>query len=113
MSAGKIALHPSVVTAIEEQQTRVWRLRSLMDATLKAIIAGSEPEDMDATLCALIDYADTVHLALDTEIIVARAVELEEDKRRQAEMEADPEGRTRRVLGLDDDTGQAPPANLQ
>ncbi len=57
--------------AINEQQGHVWRLRSLLDAVHKGTMAASHGpaiEDDDAVLEALVEYADTVHLALDIDL---------------------------------------------
>lgn len=98
MNAVKPVLPPAVVTAIEEQQTRVWRLRSLLDVFREAVIDGDNIDDKEAALDALIELADEVYKALDTESIASRAAEFEDEKRREAEREKQ---RTE-VFGSDD-----------
>lgn len=88
MHAAKPGLRPSVMTAIEEQQTKVWRLRSLLDVLREAIREDHGVEDAGAAIDALVEYADQIHMALDVDTIKARAAELEDEKRQKAEREA-------------------------
>jgi len=74
--------------AVEEQQTKVWRLRSLLDVLREAVREDHDVEDSGAAVDALVEYADQIHLALDESALKARAAELENEKRQEADTEA-------------------------
>jgi hypothetical protein len=58
--------------AIDDQQTRVWQLRNLIEAVNLA----NRGEDLEAALDALIALADETHLALDKESLEKKAEEI-------------------------------------
>jgi hypothetical protein len=72
-------LPPGLKGAIDEQQTRVWRLRNLIDAVNRAS-EGGEVEDIEAALSAAVDYADRIHSDLDAGALAERALALEAEE---------------------------------
>lgn len=72
-------LSPGLITAIEEQQTAVLRLKALLECVALAL-DGSAPyevEDTDAALQAVLDLARGIHKALDAGVIAERAAVLD------------------------------------
>ncbi len=81
-------LPATIAKAVEQQQARLWSLRSLVDLVLVAVQNDGRIEsvdDMEAALVGIIELADSVHEALDEQAIADRAAELAED---QAQREA-------------------------
>lgn len=74
------ASEPSLQEAIDEQQTRVWRLRSLIECVSVVGDGGRGIDDPDAAIEGLVDYADAIHSALDFEALTKRAGELAREK---------------------------------
>lgn len=74
-------IRPPVAKAIDEQRNRLWRLRSLIEVTAFAVDheSGDEIEDLNAVLAGLLELADSIHEALETQTIAERAAELAED----------------------------------
>jgi len=67
------AIPASLREAIEEQQHRVWRLRSLLDCLQSALGANAGIEDLDAAIAGLVEYADRIHSDLDVQVLTERA----------------------------------------
>jgi hypothetical protein len=57
--------------AVSEQQDRVWRLRNLISCVREA--NRDMVKDFEAALSGLVDYADDIHVALDTQVVAERA----------------------------------------
>lgn len=74
---------PGLRGAIDEQQTRVWRLRNLIEAVNRASEGGAV-EDIEAALSAAVDYADRIHSDLDAQALAERAAALEAEEARQS-----------------------------
>ena len=62
-----------VAEVVTELQSRVWRLRSLIQCVREA--DHEQLEDYEAALSGLVDYADDIHLAMDVGTIAERAAE--------------------------------------
>jgi hypothetical protein len=75
----EIILPESVKEAIEEQQTRVWRLRNLIECVRNAADSSDDIDDFGAAISGLQDYADETHLALDVGVIAKRAAAIQEE----------------------------------
>jgi hypothetical protein len=67
--------------AVEEQQRRVHRLRSLIECFGEAIETGQCADSLAAT-GGLLDLADSIHLALDHTVLIQRAQELAREEER-------------------------------
>ena len=78
-------LPPGFERAIEEQQSRVWRLRSLLGMALRAEIgdAATILADQEAVLEGLLEYADEVHLALDIALLKDRAAQIAQEEAKE------------------------------
>jgi hypothetical protein len=77
------ALPPGFQRALEEQQTRVWRLRNLLDTLCIAVRDGWILDDGEAAIQGLVDYADGIHLALDVDLLKERGAEIAEERARK------------------------------
>jgi hypothetical protein len=77
----EIKIHASLKTAIEEQQSRVWRLRNLIECVRQAADSSEDIEDFGAAISGLQDYADDIHMTLDAGEIGKRATSIEEERR--------------------------------
>lgn len=65
---------PSLEDSISEQQTRAWRLRSLMECVSIAVECHRDDiTDVDACFQGLIEYADGIHEALDPGVFTKQA----------------------------------------
>lgn len=64
--------------AIEKQQSRVWQLRSLLQAVHEAVCEDAQEtlDDAPSALSGLIELADSIHEALDCEMLEKRAAEI-------------------------------------
>ena len=60
-AGGAPSLPPYFGQAIQEQQSRVWRLRSLLDVLYTAVANNASIDDEEAALSALIEYAEEIH----------------------------------------------------
>ena len=81
-----VTLPDPLRAAIEEQQTRVWRLHSLIECVREA--SEMELEDLSAAISGLQDLAAEIHLALDVETLAQRAEEITDTKARRARIES-------------------------
>jgi hypothetical protein len=63
--------------AIQEQQDRVWRLRSLLETLCTAVMDGHSVDDEEAAIQGLIEYADE---ALDMGALKERAATIVKDE---------------------------------
>lgn len=69
-----------ICAAIKDQQDRLWRLRSLLDCAADGAQHGSGVEDLEASLKGLVDYADSIHAALDPAALIEAGREIEENE---------------------------------
>jgi hypothetical protein len=76
--SGESGIPVGLSLAIQEQQARMWKLRSLLDAVCSALQNGNV-EDEGAAVQGLIDYADEIHGSLDVGALKQRAEAIMED----------------------------------
>ena len=83
----KAELPPFIREAVEEQQRRVWALRSLIECYREAIDAG-QCSDAIAAGDGLVDLAGSIHSALDQQRVAERGLEIESELQWAREREA-------------------------
>jgi hypothetical protein len=76
---GQCILPGSVKDAIEEQQSRVWRLHSLIECIRVISDSSEEVQDFGAAISVVLELADSIHSALDVGTIAERAKAIEEE----------------------------------
>lgn len=71
--------------ALDEQQTSVWHLRSLIQCVAEATAggAGAPIDDPLAAMLGLVDLADAIHNAADSETVLQRVAEIQADAERE------------------------------
>ena len=74
----KAELPPFIREAVEEQQRRVWALRSLIECYQKATEEG-DCSDAFAAGDGLLELADSIHSALDQQKVAERGLEIESE----------------------------------
>jgi hypothetical protein len=80
-------LPPFIREAVEEQQHRLQALSGLIECYREAIESGNCSDTL-AAANGLVDLADSIVLALDEQSVAERAQALEEEQRRERELEA-------------------------
>lgn len=95
MSA-KIIQHPAsdgmpsaLREALEEQECRVWRLRSLLQCVGEATggEAGAQIDDPLSAVLGLVDLADAIHQSADPDTFLQRVAEIQATAERQENRE--------------------------
>jgi hypothetical protein len=84
----EITLPESVKKAIEEQQSRVWRLRNLIECVRIVADSSEDIDDFGAAITGLQNYADDTAMALDAGAIAQRAVAIEREEAAVLRLEA-------------------------
>jgi hypothetical protein len=77
----KRSLPAPVLTAIEERQERIWRLRNLIACVRAAADSPDDVDDFGAAISGLQDSADDTHMALDAEAIAERGAAIRQEER--------------------------------